>query len=634
MALRAQFVVFLWTLWACLAPLNVWAADRILELAHWEDKTAAVKFEQLPQVANFMPYDKILNKGFTDSANWVRLKIAARQDGEPEQVVLVIRPIYLDQIELFDPADTSAHQRPRLAGDLVPWADAEYESIHYAFVVPALSQERYVWLRLKSTSSHIMHVDALTTKEMAHQDSQLMQIYAALMAMLLSFWLFIFIGWFQARDTISAIFVVRQFAFLVYAVGFLGYTRYLGHEHLSAQIIDSGYSWLAILICSLSYFFEMYFLKEYELPKWAKLALRVVAVLVLIAPILLLANQTVSALRFNMSVTGLICFTLFAVSMSIRSAATVQFPPQATDSRYLLPKMVVCLYYGILLIILVYYVLPALGLREASVWTAYGALLYSVCAGLMMTVLLIYRAKKIENLRVAVSAQLLKSEAELMAETRRRHDQSRLLSMLMHEIKTPLAVIDMAMVKLGREQKISGYVERAIDNMKTILDRCVQTDRMLDAGFRINKQSVQLSEQLRLWAHDRKEGVQRFQLNLEPALQLDTDLQCLQIIVNNLIENAFKHGHSEAPLTVRASSHASQEGRPGILLEFSNLPGSSEWPDEAQLFSKYYRSAKAQRQSGTGLGLYLSRNLTEQLGGSLRYRIEDGYIIFDLWLPS
>jgi hypothetical protein len=222
MALRARFFVLAWALWACLVPVNVWAADRILELAHWEDKTAAVSFEQLPQVASFKPYDTILNKGFTDAADWVRVKIAARQAGEPEQLVLVFRPIYLDRIELFDPADTAVHQQPRLAGDLVPWADAEYESIHYAFVVPALSKERYVWLRLKSNSTHILHVDALTTQEMAHQDSQLMQIYAALMAMLLSFWLFIFIGWFQARDTISAIFVVRQFAFLVYAAGFLG----------------------------------------------------------------------------------------------------------------------------------------------------------------------------------------------------------------------------------------------------------------------------------------------------------------------------------------------------------------------------------------------------------------------------
>jgi signal transduction histidine kinase len=450
------------------------------------------------------------------------------------------------------------------------------------------------------------------------------------MAMLLSFWLFIFIGWFQARDTISAIFVVRQFAFLVYAAGFIGYPRYLGHGYLSAQTVDYAYSWLAILICSLSFLFESRFLKEYDLPKWAKLAMWVVAVMVFIAPILLLADQTMLALRINMMVTGVICFTLFAVSMAIRPSAIMQDSPQATDSRYLLPKTVVCMYYGILLLILVYYILPALGLSKASVWTAYGALFYSVSAGLMMTVLLIYRAKKIEDLRVAVSTQLLKSEAELLAETRRRHDQSRLLSMLMHEIKTPLAVIDMAMARLGREQKTSGYVERAIDNMKTILDRCVQTDRMLDAGFQINKQPVQVSDQLRVWAQDRKEGAHRFQLDLEPALQLDTDLQCLQIIVNNLFENAFKHGHAEAALT----SQPSADGRPGILLEFSNLPGSSEWPDEAQVFSKYYRSAKAQRQSGTGLGLYLSRNLAEQLGGSLRYRTAEGRIIFDLWLPS
>lgn len=634
MALRVRFFVLVWTFWACLAPLNAWAADRILELAHWEDKTAAVKFEQLPQVASFKPYDTILNKGFDDSADWIRVKIAARKAQEPEQLVLLIRPIYIDRIELFDPADTTVYQKPRLVGDLVPWADAEYESIHHAFVVPALSKERYVWLRLQTNSTRILHIDVLTTHEMVHQDSHLMQIYAALMAVLLSFWLFILIGWFQARDTISSIFVLRQLTFLLYAAGFLGYLRYLGHGYLSPQAVDYAYSWLAILICSLSFLFESRFLNEYNLPRWTKHARRVVAVLLFIAPVLLLADQTVLALRINMMVTGVLCLLLFAMSLAIRPSAASCVSTQATDSRYLLPKSVVCMYYGILLFILVYYILPALGLSKASVWTAYGALFYSVIAGLMMTVLLIYRAKKIEDLRLSVSTQLLKSEAELLAETRRRHDQSRLLSMLMHEIKTPLAVIDMAMAKLGHEQKTSGYVERAIDNMKTILDRCVQTDRMLEEGFQIKKQRVQLSEQLRVWAQDRKEGAHRFELNLEPALQIDTDFQCLQIIVNNLFENAFKHGHAEAALTVRGFCQSSEEGRHGILLEFSNLPGSSEWPDESQVFTKYYRSAKAQRQSGTGLGLYLSRNLAEQLGGSLRYRTAEGRIIFDLWLPS
>jgi signal transduction histidine kinase len=239
-----------------------------------------------------------------------------------------------------------------------------------------------------------------------------------------------------------------------------------------------------------------------------------------------------------------------------------------------------------------------------------------------------------EDLRIEISQSLLKSQSELAAETLRRQDQSRLLSMLMHEIKTPLAVIDMAMASRTKEDKATGYIERAIDNMKSILDRCVQTDRMIDRGFQINRQTLQLSKQIENWVQERKEGPDRFGLTLQSNLQIDSDLQCLQIIVNNLIENAFKHGHPTAPLVIKVEGNHWESGQAGVLLSFTNLPGASAWPDEAQLFGKYYRSGPAQRVSGTGLGLYLSRNLAEQLGGSLRYRTDQLHLIFELWLPS
>jgi signal transduction histidine kinase len=336
------------------------------------------------------------------------------------------------------------------------------------------------------------------------------------------------------------------------------------------------------------------------------------------------------SLQLSVFVVGVIGLSIFVVSLSIQKQPAVQSSVEA----YLLPKSVVCLYYGVIFCILILFVLPALGVIKASIWTVYGVLFYGVSSGVFMTVLLIVRSQKMERLRLEMSRNLLISQAELSAETLRRQDQSRLLSMLMHEIKTPLAVIDMAMRKRDHDNKNAGYVERAIDNMKDILDRCVQTDRMMDGKFELQIQTFNLTKQLMVWVCDRKEDASRFELLLQDDVHVSTDLQCLQIIVNNLIENAFKHGHATAPLVLTLKTSQGQSEKLGVQIEFSNLPGPSGWPSGEQLFDKYYRSSQAQRQSGTGLGLYLSHNLAFQLGGSLRYRTEEGRIIFDLWLPS
>lgn len=630
MALRARFFVLAWALWACLMPVNGWAADRILELAHWEDKTAAVSFEQLPQVASFKPYDTILNKGFTDAADWVRVKIAARQAGEPEQLVLVIRPVYLDRIELYDPVDKAQSNKVRAAGDTVPWKDSEFESIHHTFIIPALSQERYVWLRLTTTSTHALNVQVLTPKEMLLQESKLLHVYAALLAGLVVVLILVLLAWARDRDAIIGYFVLRQVITFIYTASFFGYHRFIFHESISEANLNSFYSWLVLLMPGLTFIFEYRFLSQYSLPNWAKGLMWLITALVCVSPVAMGLGWVRESLQMGVVVVGLIGISIFVVSLSIQTRSV----DRHDFKSYLLPKSVVCLYYGVIFFILILFVLPALGVIKASIWTVYGVLFYGVSSGVFMTVLLIVRSQKMESLRLEMSQNLLKSQADLSAETMRRQDQSRLLSMLMHEIKTPLSVIDMAMRRRGHEDKNAGYVERAIDNMKEILDRCVQTDRMMDGKFELQIQTVNLTYQLLVWVGERKEAANRFELNLLEDVVVATDLQCLQIIVNNLLENAFKHGHSSAPLTVSLKTNQAFNERLGVQIEICNLPGPSGWPNVAQLFDKYYRSSQAQRQSGTGLGLYLSYNLASQLGGSLRYRTAEGRIIFDLWLPS
>ena len=122
-------------------------------------------------------------------------------------------------------------------------------------------------------------------------------------------------------------------------------------------------------------------------------------------------------------------------------------------------------------------------------------------------------------------------------------------------------------------------------------------------------------------------------LQAQAALpHLLTDLQLLHIVLSNLLDNARRYSDPLTPITVTVSQ-ARHEDRSGMRICVSNTPGLAGWPDAQQVFSKYYRASGAQSDSGSGLGLFLARQLVQTLRGTLSYVPTLQRVEFVLWLP-
>jgi len=93
----------------------------------------------------------------------------------------------------------------------------------------------------------------------------------------------------------------------------------------------------------------------------------------------------------------------------------------------------------------------------------------------------------------------------------------------------------------------------------------------------------------------------------------------LQQVVFNLVDNAIKYSHRVAP---KASPVRVVLRRAGDQMEVEVQSfGLPIGPDEMErIFEPYYRGKAAMEQSplGMGLGLFVSRNLLKEQGGSLR----------------
>jgi len=95
---------------------------------------------------------------------------------------------------------------------------------------------------------------------------------------------------------------------------------------------------------------------------------------------------------------------------------------------------------------MVFSALPSLGILKGNEYAVNGLVIYTLSSGLIMTVLMQLRANQIRRAQLAFEQELLLSKKEIELEKHRREEQTHLLHMLMHELKNPLAIIDMALL--------------------------------------------------------------------------------------------------------------------------------------------------------------------------------------------
>jgi signal transduction histidine kinase len=259
---------------------------------------------------------------------------------------------------------------------------------------------------------------------------------------------------------------------------------------------------------------------------------------------------------------------------------------------------------------------------------------YAVVSGLMVTLLMQLRARQLRTAHAQYAQDLLLSQQQTQLEKLRREEQSQMLTMLMHELKNPLAVIDLAQ-QGSTDAATKGYVARNVGIIKNILDRCLSADQMALGQLNVHLQAVRLNDLLSDLVDQQGAAAARIQVhNPFGKATVQTDYQCVQIIINNLLDNALRYGDAAQPVTVVAQAQTNPEGIPGVALSVANKPGLASWPDPDRVFQKYYRSSGAQSISGTGLGLFLVASLAQMLGGTCRYAPDDTHVRFELWLPT
>jgi two-component system phosphate regulon sensor histidine kinase PhoR len=222
---------------------------------------------------------------------------------------------------------------------------------------------------------------------------------------------------------------------------------------------------------------------------------------------------------------------------------------------------------------------------------------------------------------------------DLTGERRLEEEKSDFIATISHELRTPMAAVyGAAQTLLSRDSELTAEQKREMLEMVTTqaarlgqITEAVLLATQLDRGtLTVEREAVDLGELTR-------STVDAMRPQMPPSAEVDVDIapevgtasgarDRIQQVLINLLDNAVKYG-GEGLVSVRVES---ANGVVRILVADSG-PGIP-FAEQQRIFEKFYRSGAelTRTHGGTGLGLYISRELVRRMGGRLDVRSSPG----------
>jgi two-component system sensor histidine kinase CiaH len=202
-------------------------------------------------------------------------------------------------------------------------------------------------------------------------------------------------------------------------------------------------------------------------------------------------------------------------------------------------------------------------------------------------------------------------------------EQQNFMIAITHELKTPIAVTKLNLETLQRRKLDEMQQQRLIHNtvqeanrLNTLCNNMLLSSQIEAGGYRGVDEEVSFTNIVSECCHEfsTRFPERRLQQEIAEDVFVIGDQLLLQIVVNNLVENALKYSPKDSPVTVVLE----KKSNIAVLKVIDNGAGIAR-EEKKKVFQKFYRigNEATKRAKGTGLGLYLTKKIINTHKGTI-----------------
>ncbi len=210
------------------------------------------------------------------------------------------------------------------------------------------------------------------------------------------------------------------------------------------------------------------------------------------------------------------------------------------------------------------------------------------------------------------------------------------VSLSAHQLRTPLAaikwtlrmILDGDLGLITEEQRT--FLEKTYqsnERMINLINDLLNVSRIEEGRYLYKPVPVNLEEIVQSLLNSHKEETKRKKLHLEfkkpekelPKIMLDVEK--MELAIENLLNNAISYTPSGGQIIISL-----KEAEKGIEFSIQDTGIGISKEQQGRVFTKFFRGTNAIKADteGTGLGLFITKNIIEAHGGKIWFKTKEG----------
>jgi signal transduction histidine kinase len=216
--------------------------------------------------------------------------------------------------------------------------------------------------------------------------------------------------------------------------------------------------------------------------------------------------------------------------------------------------------------------------------------------------------------------ELQKANEELK---NKNHLMDEFINIAAHELRTPIQPIlglsELVRRKLnGEEQEHMEIIMRNARRLQRLTQNILDVTKIENHSLNLNKETFDLNVMISKIVEENTRRIEKTEIKLihscnKESIVIEADRERLYQVISNLLSNAIKFT-KEGTISISEQKRiGSEKGMQEVIVMVNDTGSGIDLEIMAKLFSKFTTKS----EQGTGLGLYISKNIVEAHGGKI-----------------